>query len=109
MRDLIQASTPRSKRPAAGAVFWLAAVGAVALLLLQPDERPARPALAAPADNPPSAAEAATPGLGCGPGCTASDKELNPMSAIPNPSPQIGNAGPAPRPARVETATFAMG
>jgi len=108
MRDLLQAATPSSKRPAASTVFWIAAVAVVVALVLQADDRPARPAGGPPANSQDvPAADAAA--VGCSPVPTGLSEEKQTMSAIPDPDPRRRSAGAGALPARVETATFAMG
>ncbi|HQP75135.1 MAG TPA: hypothetical protein PLU41_14010 [Acidobacteriota bacterium] len=108
MRDLLQAATPTSKRPAASTVFWIAAVVVVVALLLQAEDRPARPAGGPPA-NPLDVPAADAAAVGCSPAPTGLSKEKQAMSAIPDSEPQRRAAGSGATPARVETATFAMG
>ncbi|HOT01447.1 MAG TPA: hypothetical protein PLY66_10610 [Acidobacteriota bacterium] len=108
MRDLLQAATSSSKRPAASTVFWIAAVAIVVALSLQADDRPARPAGGLPA-NPHSVPTADAAAVGCSPVPTGLSKEKQVVSAIPDPDPRRRSAGSGAMPARVETATFAMG
>lgn len=108
MRDLLQAATPSSKRPAASTVFWIAAVAVVVSLMLQADDRPARPA-GGPLENRQAAPAANPAAVGCSRVPTDIAKEKPAMSAIPAPDPLHRAAGSGATPARVETATFAMG
>ncbi|HOB54124.1 MAG TPA: hypothetical protein PK176_16200 [Acidobacteriota bacterium] len=107
MRDLLQAATPSSKRPAASTVFWIVAVAVVVALLLQADDRPVRPAGGPPAN--PQNVPATDAAVGCSPVPTGLSKEKQTMSAIPDSDPRRHAAGSGAAPARVETATFAMG
>ena len=91
MRDLLQAATPSSKRPAASTVFWIAAAAVVVALLLQAEDRPAQPAGGPPAN--PQTVPAADAAAGCSPAPTGLSKEKQTMSAIPDPDPQRRAAG----------------
>ncbi len=108
MRDLLQAATPTSKRPAASTVFWIAAVVVVVALLWPAEDRPARPPGGPPA-NPLDVPAADAAAVGCSPAPTGLSKEKQTMSAIPDSEPQRRAAGSGATPARVESATFAMG